>query len=202
MVSWAKRNWLISCVSALGVAVGWIASPKALTSVSQELIALFGMLLAGALPTMILTATILRAGAFSPRRVGEYAAALEKQLSFWFSLFIWALLACIAVTATKAAWDDHHPYVISIHHVQIGKWKSPALEYSISRLGELFLGLAGAQVLYRLFPMLSGLRSLLRLNSTIATEEAAEKAKAKLPPGAKELKDVKPPEGHGAVVED
>ncbi len=171
------------------------------TVVSQELIALFGLLLAGALPTMILTATILRAGAFSPKRVGEYARALDSQLSFWFSLFIWALLACIAIMLSKALWNSGSPYLLHIPTVSLGRLVISIPAIPLVPITNVVLGVAGAQVAYRLLPMLAGLRSLLRLNSAIATEEAAAKVKSDLAPGRRKIATIAPTEGHGDIVE-
>lgn len=174
--------------------------PGMVTLVSQELIALFGLLLAGALPTMILTATILRAGAFSPKRVGDYAKALDSQLSFWFGLFIWALLACVAIMLSKALWNGAHPYSVHIPAITIGNLKLAVPPIPLVPIANVILGVAGAQVAYRLLPMLAGLRSLLRLNSEIAKEEAADKVQRDLTPGRKKAAAITPTEGHGDIV--
>ncbi len=174
--------------------------PGMVTLVSQELIALFGLLLAGALPTMILTATILRAGAFSPKRVGDYAKALDSQLSFWFGLFIWALLACVAIMLSKALWNGANPYIVHIPAITIGNLKLAVTPIPLVPIANVILGVAGAQVAYRLLPMLAGLRSLLRLNSEIAKEEAADKVRRDLTPGRKKAAAIRPTEGHGDIV--
>jgi hypothetical protein len=199
---WPSAKLRLAGLSGIGIVIGFAAPTAVVTSVSQELIALFGLLLAGALPTMILTATILRAGAFSPKRVGEYGAALESQLSFWFSLFIWAMGACVAVMLAKALWDSKSPYVLWLPgslwrflHI-----KDPNIE--ITRFADTVLGLCAAQVVFRLFPMLSGLKSLLRLNSLIATEEAVAKAKSQTATGAAKIRDIQASPGHGTMVDD
>jgi hypothetical protein len=177
-------------------------APAAVTLVSQELIALFGLLLAGALPTMILTATILRAGAFSPKRVGQYAAALEEQLSFWFALFIWALLACLAVTASKVLWNGGALLTTLIPAVEAGRLGTQPFTIEWVRLADAILAASAFQVVIRLLPMLRGLRSLLRLNSTIAKEEAVEKALQQTSGGRRKAAEVEATPGHGSVVED
>ena len=201
-LGWLTAKWRLTGLSVIGVLIGLIAPTAVVTSVSQELIALFGLLLAGALPTMILTATILRAGAFSPKRVGEYGAALESQLSFWFSLFIWAMGACVAVMLAKAFWDAKTPYVLWLPDTLLKRlhFSDPRIE--VTRLADTALGLCAAQVLFRLFPMLNGLKSLLRLNSLIATEEAVAKAKSQTVSGAAKIKDIQPPPGHGTIIDD
>ena len=197
-----NSNWRLTALSVAGTLLGFFTPPPVTTSVSQELIALFGLLLAGALPTMILTATILRAGAFSPKRVGEYGAALESQLSFWFALFIWAMGACVAIMLAKAMWDPKTPYVLWLPDALLNRLRVKLPTIEITRLADTLLGLCAAQVVFRLFPMLNGLKSLLRLNSLIATEEAVAKAKAQTASGAARIKDIKSPPGHGTLVDD
>ena len=200
--NWLRKNsglWLASAAGAVG---GAAAPPAVIVAVSQELIALFGLLLAGALPTMILTATILRAGAFSPKRIGEYGAALEAQLSFWFALFLWAMAACVAVMMAKALWDPSAPYLVWLPDLSLGRMTVPRPEVEWSRVADVALGIAAVQVVGRLVPMLRGLRSLLRLNALIATEEAAAKAKAETTAGAERVRQIKPPPGHGEMVEE
>lgn len=196
-----NRPWGLWTGSVAVAASCLVIPPAPIATVSQELIALFGLLLAGALPTMILTATILRAGAFSPKRIGEYGAALDAQLSFWFGLFLWAMAACVAVLVGKAAWDAKTPYVLLIPHGITARvpWLASV---EITRLANCALGFTGVQVVARLVPMLHGLRSLLRLNSLIATEEAVAKAKEQTASGAVKVRQVQPPPGHGSVVED
>ena len=200
-VRWVRRKWKLLLASFGGAIVCAIIPPGTVTLVSQELIALFGLLLAGALPTMILTATILRAGAFSPKRIGEYAKALDSQLSFWFSLFIWALLACVAIMLSKALWNDDHPYSVIIPSMSFGRWTATIPPIPLVPIANVILGIAGAQVAYRLLPMLAGLRSLLRLNSEIAKEEAAAKVRQDLTPGRRKTATIAPAEGYGDVVE-
>ena len=195
-VSW--KLWLASIAGAILCA---ILPPGTVTLVSQELIALFGLLLAGALPTMILTATILRAGAFSPKRVGDYAKALDNQLSFWFGLFIWALMACVAIMLSKALWNDGAFYSAHIPAITVGNFKVAIPALPLVPVVNVILGIAGSQVAFRLFPMLAGLRSLLRLNSEIAKEEAAEKVRKDFTPGRRKAADITPTEGHGQVVD-
>jgi hypothetical protein len=50
--------------------------------------------------------------------------------------------------------------------------------------------------------MLNGLKSLLRLNSLIATEEAVAKARSQTVSGSAKIKDIQPPPGHGTIIDD
>jgi len=196
-----RKDWKFRLTSAIAGTMCAALPGGTVTLVSQELIALFGLLLAGALPTMILTATILRAGAFSPKRVGDYATALDKQLSFWFSLFIWALVACVAIMLSKALWNGGRDCHLIIPAVAVGQFRWTVIHIALTPAANFILGFAGAQVAGRLLPMLAGLRSLLRLNSKIAQEEAEDKVHQDLKPGRQKVAELKPTEGHGELVE-
>lgn len=70
-------------------------------STSGEVVSFVSLLMAGLLPAMILTATVLRGDRFAASRVRNYGVALRKQLAFWALLFAMALLAVFAMTAAK-----------------------------------------------------------------------------------------------------
>ena len=199
---WREITRPLGVCSIVAAVLAGLIPPSVVVSVSQELIALFGLLLAGALPTMILTATILRAGVFSPKRVGQYGDALERQLEFWFSLFIWAVISCISITIAKALWDEESPYFVLFPEVPFSGRTvfTPVIE--ATRSANVILGVSATQVMLRLLPMLDGLKSLLRLNSLIATEEAIENARQKNKGGREKVSEIRSPLGHGTIVED
>lgn len=75
--------------------------PKAFKEVTQELIALFGLMMAGVLPTMVLTASMLRAGNLSVKKLQDYRDALHSQLSIWIGFFLISLFASLFVIIGK-----------------------------------------------------------------------------------------------------
>lgn len=78
----------------------WIPASVAI-SASSEVVSFVSLLMAGLLPAMILTATVLRGERFAASRVRNYGEALRKQLAFWALMFSMALLAVFAMTVAK-----------------------------------------------------------------------------------------------------
>ncbi|MHB8283618.1 MAG: hypothetical protein ACYDD1_02985, partial [Caulobacteraceae bacterium] len=83
-----------------GIVAGLI--PRAgFLAATQELIGFLALIMAGLLPAMILTATILKGSGISARRVEEYGGALRAQLRFWAVLFFAAGLAAFGIVGAK-----------------------------------------------------------------------------------------------------
>jgi hypothetical protein len=143
--------------------LGALAIPSALPlAASQELVGFVSLLMAGLLPAMILTATILRGDRFSASRVRDYGLALRKQLGFWAMLFLAALSAVFFVTLAKMiAGSTFAP-------VQFGGYvASLPMEPSLRVLVALGAGSIGV-ILVRLWPAYKGLQSVLDLTVQMA----------------------------------
>lgn len=140
--------------------------PKAgVLAATQEIIAFLSLLMAGLLPAMTLTATILRGGGMSARRVREYGGALAMQMRFWAFLFAAAGVATLGISLAK---------IFSAQGVQIS-FKIMSWNISEKTLTTIWIVFAGAGlgvVFQRLLPAYSGLRSLLQLNVRMAELEA------------------------------
>lgn len=151
--------------AALGAAAMLLLPRPGVLAATQELIAFLSLLMAGLLPAMIVTATILRGGSFSARRVDEYGGALQQQLNFWAVLFVAAGAATAAIVIAK---------IFSAQGVSpafgLGRFSVPSI-----RLVDVALAVGGAGVgvvLQRLRPAFVGLLSLLDLNVATAKGEA------------------------------
>lgn len=137
----------------LGGAALWLLPSKGLESATQELIAFLSLIMAGLLPAMILTATILKAAGFSAKRIGDYGIALHLQLRFWAILFAVAGLSCAGLVGIKifgVSEPDGWPV----------------------QLCTVIAGAGLGLVIQRLWPAFQGLRSLLDLNVEMARTEA------------------------------
>ena len=150
---------LLGCVVALSL-------PRAgVLAATQELIAFLSLLMAGLLPAMVVTATVLRGDGFSAKRLDAYGGGLEKQLRFWAVLFGAAGIATLGVVGMKIFSPSE------IHFsLRLGKWT-----FGRDDILSLFVGLFGAGtgvVLQRLWPAYEGLKSLLMLNVTMARAQA------------------------------
>lgn len=132
---------------------------------TQELIGFLALLMAGLLPAMTLTATILRGEGISARRVEEYAGALRLQLRFWAVLFAAAAIATGGIAMAKVFATTGVAFSFSY-------WRFQVTEKTIVGFS---LGVAGAGlglVLRRLYAAYQGLQSLLGFSVTMARAEA------------------------------
>jgi hypothetical protein len=122
--------------------------------ITSELISFYTIQAAIILPAMIFTAGILRADALTEAEAVQYQEALKLQMTFWVTLLTCDFIAVIMLIFGKAL--DWH-----IEFVLIG--------YPV-RLTWLAIGITSAAVLLsivRVFPFVSGVRSLLELNGTL-----------------------------------
>ena len=137
---------------------------------STRIIPFFALLMAGVLPAMMQTVSVLKGDDLSPKAVKEYGGALQEQLQFWAALFASALSAVGSLTFAV---------VIS---------KAPALipmpmDYFLDRnfpvdvLIFLF-GATAASVFSRFVAAYGGLKSLLRLNLQLAERKSQRGAQA------------------------
>ena len=143
-------------------------------SVTQEVIAFLSLLMAGLLPAMILTATILRGDSLSAKRVDEYGAALRLQLRFWSRLFVAATVATAGVIASKIYSDLDAQFAIAVKgHLLLNADRVAA--------AAIFLEGAGVGVvIQRLQAAFRGVVSLLDLNVRMAKVDALENDKSRL----------------------
>ncbi|MEQ1812523.1 MAG: hypothetical protein ABL889_21525 [Terricaulis sp.] len=148
-------------------AVAFNLLPRAgLLASTQEIMALLSLMLAGLFPTMLLTATVLRAGKMSAKRIGEYGAALRAQMHFWIGLFLACLGGTLFVIVAKAFGAEG---VAS--NLNIGSMHFTQDDFAGIALG--CVGFCIGVVLQRLPAAYSGILSLLTLNVSMAQEEAA-----------------------------
>ncbi|WP_395391613.1 hypothetical protein WBP07_13055 [Novosphingobium sp. BL-8A] len=155
----------------LGAALFYALPRPGILAATQELIGFLALLMAGLLPAMTLTATILRGEGISARRVEEYAGALRLQLRFWAVLFAASAIATAAISFAK---------VFSATGVSFS-WSIRSLHVTEGSIVGLSLILAGASigvVLQRLYPAYQGLQSLLTLNVNMAKSEAMSRDRA------------------------
>lgn len=132
---------------------------------TQELIGFLALLMAGLLPAMTLTATILRGEGISARRVEEYAGALRLQLRFWAILFAAAAISTAAIAMAKVFATPGVAISVSIR----------GFEFTQRTIVDASLAVAGAGlglVIRRLYGAYEGLQSLLGLNVMMAKSEA------------------------------
>lgn len=159
------RFLVLSMIAALLACV--ILPADAFKEVTQELMALFGLMMAGILPTMVLTASALRAGNLSIRRVSEYHAALKRQMKVWIGLFVLALCASVLVVAGKMV-----SWTIPLSIPSFPQLSFAGVRFDLIRVVNALIAGSGAMMILRGFSLGRGIMSLLELSSEIAKGEA------------------------------
>lgn len=143
-----------------------LALPRAgVLAATQELIGFLALLMAGLLPAMVVTATVLRGDGFSAKRLDAYGSALDAQLRFWAVLFAAAGLATLGIVGMK---------VFSQAGVSV-RFSILNRSFTEQDMVSVALGLFGAGtglVMQRMWPAYEGLRSLLKLNVKMARAQA------------------------------
>lgn len=133
---------------------------------SQELIAVFGLMMAAVLPTMVLTATVLRSGGLSVKRIEEYRIALTRQLQIWAGLFLLSLCACTALVIGKTiSW---HAEIRILTRIGEFNWNFATLLNGIIVALLVLLTLRAKAVI-------DGIRSLIDLSADVAVSEAKQR---------------------------
>ena len=185
-------------LSAFGALVLVFSLPKSAPgTASQELLAFFGLLMAGVLPTMVLAASSLRSGALSRRRIQRYYDALVVQMRVWAGLFMLSLFASLVVIIGKlVGWTL--PLTTPILAAYQPTWL-PSLDiiygFNFIILFCLFL------LVSRAAAIIAGLRSLLRLSAEIAMSEADERSRLTTDNLESDLRGIGESRGHGEYVE-
>ena len=142
-------------------------------SATQEIIAFLTLLMAGLLPAMILTATILRGDSLSAKRVEEYGAALRLQLRFWSRLFVAATVATAGVVVAKIFADPE----THLHLTLRGRYLDAA---DVTAIAVFIEGAGIGVVIQRLRAAFRGIISLLDLNVRMAKVDALENDRSRL----------------------
>lgn len=183
-------NGLVRTVFGSSVgAVLFYALPRAgVMAATQELIGFLALLMAGLLPAMTLTATILRGEGISARRVEEYAGALRAQLRFWAVLFGAATISTGAISLAKVFSTKGAEFVLSW-------WRFSITQDAVVGLSLIVAGAGFGLILRRLYAAYEGLQSLLTLNVAMAKSEAISRDRAIRDAIALDMEGIKnPPE--------
>ena len=148
-----------------GFSLGALTAIRGMMRAAAEVVSFLSLLMAGLLPAMILTATILKGDHLSVGRVRAYTAALTTQLEFWAVMFASALFAAAALVVAKI-----------IHEIDMGVLTALETEFKIVELiTRTLTGLSLAAlslIVSRLWEAFKGLRSILILSSQMAELQA------------------------------
>lgn len=195
LLSEAKKWWVLAVLFSAGSsAFAWLPV-KAFDTVTQELIALFGLIMAGVLPTMVLTASVLRPGNFSVKKLIDYRDALRSQLVVWIGLFLVSLIASLLVIIGKMlSWSL--PVTISMSWIGL-----ESISFESVRVLNSLLVVALALVILRSVTVGNGIISLLRLSAELAISEAQAREEQRHRSAEASLNAMSERKGFGEYVE-
>lgn len=89
----------------VGAAGAYFLEPKALSDASSNIVSALSILNAAIFPTVVLSATVLKAGTLSMNLVERYRSALRTQISFFFGILLFSLFGILAIiVAQTAGW--------------------------------------------------------------------------------------------------
>lgn len=180
---------ILASISAL--LAGAFLPPQFLAAVTQELIALFGLMMAAVLPAMTLTATALRSGNLSRKRIDRLYLALRQQLDVWFGMFALSFLLCSCVVLGKIVdWSLLVP-------LPFGE----ANFINLARVINAVIVWGGVLFVLRVGAVGRGVLSILKLSHEIAVSEAVEAQNNRHQKIEEAISAIKPPDGRGAYVE-
>ena len=141
--------------------------------VSQELIALFGLIMAGVLPAMVLTASVLRAGNLSVKKLKAYRDALIVQLKVWIGLFIVSLISsCFVIFAKMISWT----LPVTLYFNLDG---TLSFSFDVMRILNGLITMSFVLLVVRAYVIGKGFISLLLLSYELASGEAQERDAAR-----------------------
>lgn len=168
-----KSRWTLEAIGLAGALALVYLPPKSFKDVTQELIALFGLMMAGVLPTMVLTASVLRAGNLSVKKLQEYRDALRDQLVIWIGLFFVSLIASLLVIVGKMLdWSLIVPVPL--------EWAGrKSISFDAVHVLNSLVVVCLALVVFRAVAVGNGIISLLRLSAELAISEAHARDEAR-----------------------
>ena len=158
---------------------------------AAELIALVAVLMAGILPTAILSATVLRAGGLSVHRIALAQDALLRQMNVWAGLFAVSAVAGVALAIGKLlkwSWIFHLASVGG-PDVNLMPFLNGIITYCLVLLP------------LRMMTIFTGLRSLIVLSAEIAQSEAAHRDRQAFDRGMEAIEAMQPRKDFGKRVE-
>lgn len=155
----------LGAAAALAALAAFTLQADALDAATAEIVAFLSIVMAAVLPTMLLSATILKGEKLTVAEIAIFRVALDQQMSFWIGMLVWTLVSILALIFGKAsAW-------------QIPPFTLPRTERVIDISG-LFVAVVVfslAVVAFRFPAFVRGIRSLMRLHLDELERSAKER---------------------------
>lgn len=190
-----ERYWKPLSVVTAGVLALLFMKNNAYQEVTQELIALFGLMMAAVLPTMVLTASVLRGGNLSIKRLNAYRDALMAQLKIWVGLFLVSFAASFFVIVGKmVGWSV--PLTLRFAALNL----DPVSYDLVAGLNALITACLGLLIV-RALAVGRGIISLLRLSGEIAASEAQARDQQRFKAAEERISAMPTREGFGQYLD-
>ena len=185
------RGWeTVVAVTAAGFA-GWLAPVDFYKESSAEVVAAIGFVMAALIPAMILGATALRAGNFSPLALQRLHAELARQIALFGGLFLYCLVTVGLILLGKSLqWGG------ALSFSAPDWWPSPL---NFGRVTMTLVTYGVAFVALRSATLVTGIGSILNLSADLAISEAIIRADADRPSSA--LQGYTMPDNYGGRVD-
>ncbi len=188
---WRRGAGRLVVCCALAVLSGIFLPFEAYKDVTGELISFFSIMIAALLPTMVLTASVLRPGKLSSIKISQYATALSRQIAVWSGLFLICFIACwLLVLGKMVSWSL--PITLTVysvkHKLNLIRFINAALSFSFSLT--IFRGAAVG----------SGIVSLLNLTAEIAIGEARARDEEIIDKASSQVAEIQDRPGFGEYI--
>lgn len=165
MSSYIRRRLFRLVTYIVCGALGYFARIDIFEEVTNELLALFGLMMAGVLPTMILTSSALRAANLSIKEINAYGDALRRQLDVWIGLFFISFMACaFLITCKIFHWSIIVQIPLSFMHLK-------NIQFEALHFFNVAIAVSIALIVVRSLSVGEGIISLLNLSRDLALSE-------------------------------
>ena len=190
-----RRSLRLAIPVIVGVAGAYVLKSDFFDTATQELMALFGLVMAAVLPAMVLNATMLRPAGLSVQRIRTYQRALIRQVRLWAYLFLVSLIACFCIVVGKSIrWS------IPIKIPSIESLGIPDYQTDLAFMLNFFVVAFITTVLMRAIAVIDGIMSLINLSADLAVSEAQKRDEAEKLEMLKGVKQMPPRPGYGDYV--
>ena len=175
----------------IALAVSFFLPADTFKDSASNIVALLGLIIAGVLPAATLTATAIRPGSLSIKKLSKYRDALSAQLSMWAVVFGCSVLSAVFVVVGQASNWSITP--IDFSPVWNKKINVSFIFNSLILVSASFVFVKGASIF-------GGIRNILDMSFDITKDEIEERNKSQAHEVELEIKAMTPRKGYGKYV--
>ncbi len=172
---------ILQCIGAVVISSisAYVLDPNSLDAPSGNIVSALSIINAAIFPTVVLSATILKGGTLSKALVARYRCALRTQISFFFGILLFSLMAIGAIVLAQAVgWK----FIINASRFDI--------KIDLSWIFNFVIVFLGSFVAFRLSAFFQAIVSLLDIHIDGVLEEVAARKKQSEAEREKELAEL------------